>query len=121
MHYAVEAADNEIVAALLDKGADVNASDETGATPLLLAAGKSVVLVTSLVRRGANVNAKDLRGWTPLMAASGSRDPQTVEFLIANGADVSAKDNDGWTARKQALLSGCDGIVEKIKQAGGVE
>lgn len=55
----------------LDHGADVNATDATGATAIHLAASSSDDLVRLLVQRGANLNAKDQFGRTPLDVAMG--------------------------------------------------
>ena len=56
----------------LDHGADVNATDAGGNTPLHLAVASSDELVRLLVERGANVNAKDQLGRTPLDVAMGT-------------------------------------------------
>jgi ankyrin repeat protein len=56
----------------LDHGADVNAADATGNTPLHLAVTSSDDLVRLLAQRGANLNAKDQSGRTPLDVATGA-------------------------------------------------
>ena len=61
----------DVVNALLAKGANVNATNEEGATALLLAAGdgpwKTVEL---LIDKGADINVKDQEGSTALIIAS---------------------------------------------------
>ena len=119
LHDAVETGDSSVVSMLLDKGAEANARDAHGETPLLLGIRRDQGIVTELIAKGADVNAANADGWTPLMEAAGGTNLNLVKVLIENGADAKATDKDGWTAHKQALLSGCDGIVAAIARAAG--
>jgi ankyrin repeat protein len=57
----------ELARLLLDAGADVNALDQSGCTPLHAAAErKQVELAAELLARGARVNGRDKFGLTPL-------------------------------------------------------
>ncbi len=60
-----------IVQLLLDKGANIEAKDTDGWTPLMSAAvnGHEAV-VQLLLGKGANIEAKDEDGWTPLLLAA---------------------------------------------------
>lgn len=52
---------------LLDRGADVNAADRTGWTPLMEAASKgSTAVVKTLLTYGAKVHARTIKSWTAL-------------------------------------------------------
>ena len=52
---------------LIDKKADVNATDQTGVTPLMLAAQSAKLdVVQLLLDRGADANKKDTKGQTAL-------------------------------------------------------
>lgn len=95
-----------LIVLLLEKGADSNARDTDGSTPLEEAAGLGQLsIVKALVAKGANLEAKDNSGSTPLLAAAcdcaEATMPDTdvvVEFLLKQGANINARDNDGDTA-----------------------
>lgn len=78
---------------LIKNGADVNAKDKDGGTPLMLASLGSLNsdAVKALIKAGANVNAKNNEGFTPLMLAA-IYNPDALKILIKAGADVNAKD-----------------------------
>lgn len=81
----------ELVDLLLENGADVNATDSLGRTPLMYAAGKiRPGTVKKLVQADADVNARDDQDHTALFYLSGPgeremRDP-IVAYLEQQGA-----------------------------------
>ncbi|MEZ6072083.1 MAG: ankyrin repeat domain-containing protein [Pirellulales bacterium] len=67
---AVENGSNEVVTALLDAGADVNAIDSLKRTPIMIAIeGKHEAIARRLLEAGADPNAKDLSGQPVLSQA----------------------------------------------------
>jgi ankyrin repeat protein len=67
LHYAAYGGHKEIAELLIAEGADVNAKDEDGVTPLHEAAfGGYKEIAELLIAKGADVNAKNNGGETPL-------------------------------------------------------
>lgn len=79
----------EVVRALLTAGAEVNAADADGETPLHRAVGH-VELVRALVEAGADVNAGAAAGLTPLHVAVYQGCDRSLELLLNAGADIEA-------------------------------
>jgi ankyrin repeat protein len=88
---ATEAGDVVHMEALLAKGAEVNAKNAHGWTPLhVAAAGGDPAVVALLLKHGANVHAQSYIGTTPLDNATirGGRQAVT-DVLLAHGAKPS--------------------------------
>jgi ankyrin repeat protein len=102
----------DVVKAVLDKGAFVNAKDKKrGATALiwcLIGHYYKPDVVRLLVERGADVNAADNNGLTPLMA---SPDPAFTQILLDRGANINAVHKNGKNALQMAA---CDVKMEKF-------
>ena len=71
----------DVVRQLIDHGAAVVAQDETGLTPLHLAAFSGrFEIVRLLIERGADVSALDGCNTAPLHSASSTVSPKTVSL-----------------------------------------
>jgi cytohesin len=104
---------------LLSHGANINAKDDSGNTPLMIAAewGK-VWIVKALIERGANVNLTDSYGGTALTGAAFGRSMDIVKMLCAAGAKLDARNKDGSTPLHIAATSGTFEIVAYLLQEG---
>ena len=91
---------------LLVAGADVNAKNDFGATPLIWAAG-GAAKSRLLIARGADVNARSKQGRTALMmAARRDGNSELLRLMLAKGAVPDVKDGRGNTALMHASQTG---------------
>lgn len=100
LHEAAVRRDAQRVSELLGEGADPNARDRWGRTPVMWAArfiDQDRETIPALVRAGADVNAADEDGATALhIAASNAWDGELAD-LLHDGARVDARDHMGRT------------------------
>ena len=119
----------EDVTACLKAGADPEAQDEDGWTPLHhIARGiGNPSLVAVLVQAGADPNARTRHGWTPLHGAALSTantmeitHPDFITALIKAGADPNARDASGETPLFSAGSFGAKNpaVIAALVQAG---
>jgi ankyrin repeat protein len=147
LHWAAHWNDLATAERLLREGADPNATNEYGVTPLalactngsapmvekLLAAGANpseTALMTCswtgnaetiklLLDRGANPNAKETgRGQTALMWALDQKHPDAARALIEHGADVNAHSKNDFTPLLFAAKQGDLEAVRMLLQSG---
>ena len=108
----------DTVRLLLDHGADPNAVGQTGAGPLLLAAG-DLEKVRLLVDRGADVNACSKLGNTPLISAAAYvGNLEVVKLLLDKGADPLAKNRNTITVLTSAVSANDAGMVRFLIARG---
>ncbi len=92
---ALRTSNPTIIRLLLEAGADPNAPDDYGSTPLHDAAYNDNAIVSSvLLDAGARPNVRNNRGWTPLHSAVLSGNRLTVSILLDSGADANARAYD---------------------------
>ena len=96
----------DVVTALINLGADVNASANLHAS--LSGWGKALHIVKTLIDSGADVNSKNMHGVSPLaLAAAENKCPVSIlESLVASGAVIDSVDDKGWTPLMHAASNG---------------
>ena len=111
--------DLEVGKQLLDRGANVNARDHTGWTPLYMAATDGQLETTRmLLEHGAAINTLIDGGYTPLHAASTEGHVEVVRLLLECGADPNACARDGSTPSDLASDRGWGKLVELLSEYG---
>ncbi|MBM63884.1 MAG: hypothetical protein CL484_13135 [Acidobacteria bacterium] len=91
LHWAAYWNEPAIVEGLLESGAQVDAENDYGATPLWTAcANRNSGIVRQLLLAGADANLGLRSGETVLMRCAQTGDPLAVEALVTHGAAVGA-------------------------------
>ena len=122
--YLFEAAKSgspEEIEALLAKGADLNATDNGGNTPLHLAASSNSNsgVTKALLEAEADHNTINYFGETPLhLAAMYNSNPEVTKALLEAGADSNAKDNYDKTSLHSAARNNSPGVTKALLEAG---
>eukprot|EP00903_Cladosiphon_okamuranus_P020582 g18893.t1 len=90
-------------------GADKDAVDDGGSTPLMLAATKGhVVVVSTLLGAGADTSVRNRAAGTALLYAAFAGHREVLCALLAGGADTEARTHDG---NKSLILAAYHGFV----------
>ncbi len=121
LHVAVELGHVEIVDLLLAHGADLNARDHIGRTPLFLAvAGRRPDIARTLRENGADATALTDRGSSLLLVALRRENRHTALWALDNGVDINAvrKDSERATALMVAAEKGDQEMVELLLGRG---
>jgi ankyrin repeat protein len=106
LHHAAGFGPISTIKLLLDKGADVNAKNRRGSTPLFWAM-YSEAKVRLLAERGAAIDAQQADGRTPIyIAASAGNGNSLLRYLLAKGANPNAATANGQTPLMAAALRG---------------
>jgi ankyrin repeat protein len=116
---AVHKSDIDKTRLLLKAGADANATNRYGVTPLWLACQNgNGAIVEMLLAAGADPHGRQRGGDTVLMTAARTGNVGPVKALLTRGAEVNARENRGQTAVMWAAAEGHAEVVELLIASG---
>lgn len=109
----------EIVDTFLKKGADVNACDTMGVSPLMLSINNRIMLVLDHIYRNSLHKYDPSVEWlTTYLPAYDGQDIEMIIKLLDHGAKLHAKENFGNTPLMLAAISGNLAIVNTLVERG---
>lgn len=112
----------DLIEVLLSAGADIDAQNTKGFSPLIWAIrSKQTQAAMALIQAGADVNLTDTLGDSTLMNAIDIRDVETAKALIQAGADIHYTDTSRYgssDALLEALEHGQNELAELLISSG---
>lgn len=116
LHNAAAQGHVGLVKLLMERGADVNAADWQGITPLIAASfyGR-VEAMRMLLAQGAAADVRPAGGPTALVAATYSGNVKAVDLLLQSGANPAQADAFGNTAQTVALATKRTEITARLQ------
>ena len=107
LHLAAKIGDINLISALINTGADVNAKNGDGDTPLHIAGGYGHYEAAELlIKHSASAKEKTKEGWLALHIAARNNYKEVCELLLGNGANINEQDLQGWTPLHYAASVG---------------
>ncbi len=98
LHWAVRMRKFDAMEWLLEQGADIEAGNPHGETPLFMAAMNGFIdCMDWLVRHGADINRRDGYGTTPMVTAVMRQNGAAARWLKEKGASIRVASEDGRT------------------------
>jgi ankyrin repeat protein len=110
--------DVELARRLIERGADVNAQDDTQQSAFLIAASEGYVdLLDLTMENGADLDSKDSFNGTALIRATERGHAAIAGRLVRAGIEVDHVNNLGWTALHESVIlgDGTDRYVDTVR------
>ncbi|KAM0813894.1 putative Fungal STAND N-terminal Goodbye domain-containing protein [Seiridium cardinale] len=113
----------EVFARLLwARGAQVDALDRWGRTPLMWAVyGKQHATVEILLGHGADITLGTHEGYTSSHLAADNGDERMIDILLSQGVPVGSRAQNGWIAYDIANIMTFNGVMTRLAIAGAVK
>jgi ankyrin repeat protein len=113
-------AHSDLCATLVGLGADVNAVQHDGATPLLAAtfSGSEELAIRFIVEFGARINSTNRSGAAPIHGAALLGQTKLLRTLLAQGADPRTRDESNITALHGAAVHNIVACAVELLRSG---
>lgn len=110
----------EAAKVLIHHGADVNARNSEGNTPLYIAVHQDLPdeFIAFLIEKGADATVRNKYGYTPLRAASRNGRSSIAKMLLDKGAGVNPRDRKGDIPLHVAMDSGHGDAARFLIESG---
>jgi len=116
---AVGSHDHELTFELAEAGADLEARNEQGATPLIFAVfSDNLEGARILLEHGADPNARREGPGPSGSALFSAQDRPMIDLLLSHGADLELRDNDGRTTLLWNATLGNTKVVRDLISVG---
>ena len=119
LHLAAQSGNLDLIAVLLAHGADANATDEAGTTPLVATLRRKSqqrsAAMAALLAGGADPNVR-MGSETPLHKVARDNDHAIAKLLLAHGANAAILDTRGRTPLTVAARKGHTEMVALLRQ-----
>lgn len=119
LHYAAEWGMRDAIEALITKGANKEAKNANGETPIFSACkNDNPEIIALLASKGCKYNVRDNLGSTPLHVAVRWGNTNTAAQLIRLGTDIDAQNVSGKSPLAEAALGGKPEIAKMLLAKG---
>jgi ankyrin repeat protein len=116
LHWAALGGSVEVASLLISRGAQIQARDKDGQTPLHVVTTEEIARM--LIKRGGDSTSKDNYGRMPLHYAAYYGRDRMIDFFLASGALLNAADEEGNTPLLWALINGQKGSAVLLIEKG---
>lgn len=118
--YAVEQDKADALRTLISLGADVNAQDNNGVTPLMRASAKNCQDCVNILlkQKNINTNLKDFQGRTAITYSVYAEEVAPAQALLKAGADINTRDSASNTPLMGAVKAKNDRMALFLIQQG---
>lgn len=104
---------------LISSGADKNAKEDLGLTPLMIAARNGDEysdMARMLLAKGVDINAQNNTGWTALMICCQYKSVKIADEILSRGPDLTLKTEEGSTVLAIAKMYELNDLAGRIEK-----